>query len=346
MKRNKRMAILAVLMLAVFSCSMLSSFAIDSMDPGRTNTLTVDYHYQNVPVPGVSVSAYRIATVDQYGNPTLQGAFRNYPVSLQLHTADVWDLAANTLYGYALLDGIAPDATGVTDSNGRVQFPGLAAGYYLVVFSSTAVDDYVYYAKSAIVCLPGYDYTAQAWQYNVQMTPKISREKKPDEPSSKTVNRKVLKVWKDAGYDEQRPQNITVCLLQNGIVIDTVTLSEATNWRYEWKDLPYSDEDGVKYEYAIVENEVKGYQVSVEIAGVTFEITNTIPGDVPPPDDTTTTQPTTPTKPGTTTPTTKPSPKLPNTGQLWWPVPVLLAVGLMCLAIGVVVRKNKKEEEA
>jgi len=32
--------------------------------------------------------------------------------------------------------------------------------------------------------------------------------------------------------------------------------------------------------------------------------------------------------------------KLPQTGQLWWPVPVLLSAGLLLLLIGVVRRKR------
>ncbi len=54
-------------------------------------------------------------------------------------------------------------------------------------------------------------------------------------------------------------------------------------------------------------------------------------------------------KPGTEvmpTPTRKPTPtptlapRLPQTGQLWWPVWVLAAAGIGCLVIGVVLRKN------
>lgn len=48
--------------------------------------------------------------------------------------------------------------------------------------------------------------------------------------------------------------------------------------------------------------------------------------------------PTEPTKPQPT----KPGPKLPQTGQLWWPVPVLAAMGTVCLAAGAVLRKKKQ----
>ncbi|MBQ9720353.1 MAG: hypothetical protein IJV64_06615, partial [Oscillospiraceae bacterium] len=39
--------------------------------------------------------------------------------------------------------------------------------------------------------------------------------------------------------------------------------------------------------------------------------------------------------PASPTPTPTPTgPTLPQTGQLWWPVPVLAVLGLFCVAIG------------
>lgn len=45
-------------------------------------------------------------------------------------------------------------------------------------------------------------------------------------------------------------------------------------------------------------------------------------------------------------PTTPPSPsgsKLPQTGQLWWPVPVLICMGLGCIAVGLIRRREGSE---
>ena len=55
-----------------------------------------------------------------------------------------------------------------------------------------------------------------------------------------------------------------------------------------------------------------------------------------------------PTKP--TSPTTKPTTssgggkKLPQTGQLWWPVPVLACAGLGCIAVGLFRRWEARDE--
>ena len=47
----------------------------------------------------------------------------------------------------------------------------------------------------------------------------------------------------------------------------------------------------------------------------------------------------------TPTPTPTPGPsenKLPQTGQLWWPVPVMLAAGVMLLAAGILLRRRNR----
>ena len=47
-------------------------------------------------------------------------------------------------------------------------------------------------------------------------------------------------------------------------------------------------------------------------------------------------------------PTAPPSPgggkKLPQTGQLWWPVPVLACAGLGCIAVGLFRRREARDE--
>lgn len=51
--------------------------------------------------------------------------------------------------------------------------------------------------------------------------------------------------------------------------------------------------------------------------------------------------------PETTPPTTKPTQKpshLPQTGQLWWPVPVLICAGLACIVVGLIRRRRDLDE--
>ncbi len=92
--------------------------------------------------------------------------------------------------------------------------------------------------------------------------------------------------------------------------------------------------------WSVSEAEVpKGYTVAVTREGNTVVLTNTAKkpgksdGEANPPSKRTT---------GKTT--DKTSDKLPQTGQLWWPVLVLLFAGAICLLVGRVLRDRKEEK--
>ncbi|MGG1138857.1 Cna B-type domain-containing protein, partial [Bacillus mycoides] len=68
-----------------------------------------------------------------------------------------------------------------------------------------------------------------------------------------------------------RPNMIKVDLLQNGTVIATQEVSEATGWKYEFKDLAINDADGKAYKYEVKEQAVDGYESKVN----GYDITNT-----------------------------------------------------------------------
>ena len=136
-------------------------------------------------------------------------------------------------------------------------------------------------------------------------------------PPDDTDKRKVLKVWNDAGQEHDRPEKITVQLLKNGEVYDTVILNERNSWRYIWNDLPKYDKNGLPIEWRVVELTPEGYTVSITQESGTFVVTNT------------------PKQPSVMPPTDQPKePTLPQTGELWWPVPVLAAAGLLLIAAG------------
>lgn len=71
-----------------------------------------------------------------------------------------------------------------------------------------------------------------------------------------------------------------------------------------------------------------------------FVVTNTYTDDIP--DNPPPTGPTTPTDP---TPPKPGKPTLPQTGQLWWPVPVLTAAGLLLVIAGLLRRRGAENEK-
>lgn len=128
------------------------------------------------------------------------------------------------------------------------------------------------------------------------------------ETSVKPSRIHVLKVWK-RDSKKSRPKSIEVCLLRSdGIVVDRVVLNSDNQWSTTWDNL------STLYTYRVMETSVpSGYKESCSREKDTIILTNT--GNY-------------------TDKVEKKDDKLPNSGQLWWPVPVLLFVGLVLFGLG------------
>ncbi|MGN1408935.1 MAG: Cna B-type domain-containing protein, partial [Eubacteriales bacterium] len=261
-----------------------------------------------------------------------------------------------------LRDNIVPSDTAKSDKYGKAIFPTsgrtLTPGMYLVTAKRHTQNGYYYDFAPFLVIITG----ASA----VEVNAKFDSEPVPPEPV--TVTRKVLKVWDDDGHKAERPKSITVKLLKNGVVYDTVVLSAKNNWRYTWNGLSSGSR------WTVVEDENDNYTVDVTREGVTFVITNTYKEETPdkpeppetnppkkptetdkpnPPDENPPkeTKPPDKPKPPETTPAEKPTKPdkpaitLPQTGQLWWPVPLLLAAGLLFILIGMIRHRGSVNDE-
>ena len=135
------------------------------------------------------------------------------------------------------------------------------------------------------------------------------------EMSDKPSRIHVLKVWKKDNK-KSRPKSIEVCLLRSdGIVVDRVVLNSDNQWSTTWDNL------STLYTYSVMETSVpSGYKESCTREKDTIVLTNTGSDKYR---------------------VEKKDEVLPNSGQLWWPVPVLLFVGLVLFGLG---RHLKNEE--
>ncbi len=89
-------------------------------------------------------------------------------------------------------------------------------------------------------------------------------------PGKTTISRSVEKVWND-NNNPDRPTSITVQLLRNGEVVETVTLKAENGWSYNWPQLDAG------YTWSVKEvNVAEGYTASITRTGNTFVITNSI----------------------------------------------------------------------
>lgn len=291
--------------------------AAGNIDPDRDAVLTVRYCYDDEAIPGATFDFFHIASVNENVEFALTDTFRNYPVKASADSVEAWNQLALTLKGYAQADGLLPDYTVETNENGEITIEKMKTGLYLVVARKCVVGEYTYTALPSIVCLPGMD--DDDWNYHVTICPKLSREKNPeDEPGSKTVSRKVIKVWDDEGFDYFRPKQIVVHLLKDGEIYDTITLNEEMNWEYYWEKLPECDENLALIEWSVTEESIEYYDFTVEQVGITFVLDNHYK------------------------PEKHDEPHIPQTGLLWWPVPVLLCSGMVCLIIGVARRRRSR----
>lgn len=321
MKVRKRIRSVLLCMLAALLLPV-QAWAAGSIELSRAVNLTVSYTDGDTPLSGAQFDLYFVASVDEYGALTPTAAFSQFNVDIRGKNDEAWKVLASTLEGFVLRDSVAPTDSGMSGPEGTVSFPNqadaLEQGLYLVLGRRHTQGGLIYDAAPFMVLLPGLDKENNAWAYDVTVNPK--HDSRP-EPVDDTITRKVLKVWEDKGHETERPEEVIVQLLRDGAVYDTVTLSAANNWRHTWTGL----ED--RYQWTMVEKELEDYTVGITREGVTFVVTNTYTG-----------QSDHPNPPGT------PDSRLPQTGQLWWPVPVLIAGGLLLLVIGLLRRRESGYE--
>lgn len=334
--------------------------AWEKIDTEQAVSLKISYRDGERILSGVSFSLYRVAEVNEAAKFRLVDPFRKYEDSVTLKHLDTegWKQAAITLKGYAQRDDLPVTAEGKTNASGEVVFTGLETGMYLVVGERTKVGNYKYMAEPFLVSLPDFHESQQSWEYDLQVNVKYDRDYQDGGGGGKEPEKiwKVLKVWKDDEHRGERPEKVVIQLLRDGKVYDTVTLKESNNWHHTWKDL---DE---QYEWTVVEKEINAYTVAVDRNGTTFVVINTHEDE--PEDSKEPEKPEYPENPDEpdepivlgdedeknyAEKPDKPSvigkEKLPKTGVLWWPVPLLGCGGLILILFGCFWKRGHEDEE-
>ena len=140
----------------------------------------------------------------------------------------------------------------------------------------TAANDWQYQFTE----LAKYDEQGKAYQYEVAEVPVEGYQTEID--GYDLTNLRVgetsvegVKYWLD-DQSAERPETITVELLQNDEVIDTQEVSEETEWAYAFTDLEKYDKQGVLYDYQIAEQPVEGYEATID----GFDLTNLRVGEL------------------------------------------------------------------
>lgn len=268
----KRIA--CILCALVFAVGLLPArFAAAALEPERPCSLTLYYTRNGVSFPELEIEIYRVAAFDPSGDYRLLAPFSAYPVRIHAVTSQQeWRDAAQTMRSYIVADGLTADRTKKTDNTGIVKFTDLTPGVYLVR-GVTAHSNAVSYAfQDFFIFVPtpkdgNYNYDVEAKPKSAELTP--------------SAQYSVLKLWKDSEDPARRPDSVTVDILKDGVVQESVVLNSANHWSYNWQ---VQDTGAV---WSVVERDVSAaYSVSITNNAAAFVITNTlVPEDPDTPDD-------------------------------------------------------------
>lgn len=266
-------------------------------------SLTLSCSHENVPF-----YLYYVASIDEYGELGVNSSFSDFNVNITGKNDEAWNELALTLAGYVDQEQMTPAASKKTDVNGNVTFPSLDQGLYLICSEKVSSNGMIYQTSPSMVLLPSLDEINNDWVYDVNVNPK------GEEIEDTSTSIKVQKVWKDSGNEKKRPSSVMVQLYKDGQIYDSITLSEENNWQHIWENC------STKSNYTLVEQKLDSYTVQVSKEGITYLITNTYK---------------------TVTPSV-PNKNIPFTGQLWWPVLILITLGLFFILIGLIRRRQNE----
>lgn len=304
---------------------------------------TLEIRYER---EGVTFHIYRAAQSDGSGGYTWTQDFagsRAQGLDQNSNNGE-WRSAAITLAAYAASQDLTPADSGRV-SGGELTFSGLEAGLYLVVGESSTSGSSTYTPTPFLAYVGAGVVSAD-----------VKEDEDTTDPGGGQKTLRVRKVWE--GGQDARPDSVTIQLVRDGENDRQITLSPDNDWTYTW-----NTEGGVSWQ--VVEVDVpEGFAVSVDRNGWVFTVTNQYEdqGDQPVPEEPDQPEPSqpdssqpepdqpsqpdqsgggdsqTPEEPGQT----QEGSKLPQTGQLWWPVAGLLLCGGGLIVAGLVRRKNDR----
>ncbi|MDO4617182.1 MAG: Cna B-type domain-containing protein [Lachnospiraceae bacterium] len=260
----------------------------------------------NYPVDGVTFRLYEVGEVvgDAF---VLTGDYAAYNVNLKEKTA------GETLAAYVERDNLQPIQTAVS-ADGSLKFENLSNKIYLMTGDTVVVDRVRWIPSAVLFSVPQIDEETGELIWDITAGGKYTREELPE-----LIEVSVEKIWNDKGFENKRPVSVKAQLLKDGEVYDTVELSKTNNWKHTWKNLE------PEYTWKVIEEKVPDdYRVDIEKENGVTILKNTYK------------------KTSTPTPTPTPPPNIPYTGQLWWPVGILIVVGIGLILIGLIRRKRSE----
>ena len=344
--------------------------AIDLNHKGSLTVIHVDADDERA--PGVTSHIYLVARVDSKGIYTIADEFKGFFDDQEFFNNgfnyDDWkDCVAHTDAGgsntgamesYIDANGIAEVASGVSDGNGETLYGDLELGIYFVRSENMIKGDFTHSFINFVYPVPILEKEDTSAQITINYDPSAS-PKKSKVASDIIVHCGIRKVWNDSGNSDRRPSTVVFEIYCDGELMETVTLSSENNWKFDWQNDGLHDytvkeiSGGDSYTGEIKVEEVAAHEFIYTCTNsIIPDVTPPPPDDNPPPDDT----PPGDTPPGDTPPGNPELPgvlgairdlpavlgarRLPQTGLLWWPLPILIIAGIAMIIKGI--RTNAK----
>ena len=283
-KKNLRKAIVVLVACLILTLAFsVPTSAREIVELERACTLDLTYKYEETFFDGEEIKIYKVADFTLVGEYVLSDMFDEYPINIgDIKTQDEWNAVRDTIVAYIAADSLVPTTTATTNADGVASFDNLSVGLYLVGGIVTDyIDDGTIEFADFLISVPGID-EADKWVYDVDATPKSVYH----EPVYEEIEYSVIKLWKDSGNEDKRPNAVEIEIFKDGELIENVKLSSENNWKHSWIGL---DDGSV---WTVVERNVpEGYTLTLEKKDAAFVVTNTFIPIEPPTGDSFNAQP-------------------------------------------------------
>lgn len=258
----KRIKILLLSILMIFNIGKIDALGSNIVDFNEKGSIEITLFEKNdnVKIEGAELTIYKVADAYEENH----NLFLKYVSELSSCNVSLEDLESASVTSN-IEKCIPSDYNGIsklTNQDGNVKYDNLDLGLYLIK-QTNKVDGFSK-IDSFLAMIP--KEIDNSWEYNIKATPKTDIIRVMD------IN--VRKVWNTSNNNTNHgvnlPKSITIELLLNDEVVDTVKLNNENEWKHTWTDLPKSDS------YIVREiNVPKGWTVTYQKEDNSFIVTNT-----------------------------------------------------------------------
>lgn len=327
MKCCKIIKVMTALM--VFA-SMLCHFSSAVSAEEKRGRITLDFRAFEGLDTEMRWDIFKVADIIDAETFEITEEFREYPIKFDISTKEALNSLAYTLSYYAISESLEPYCSKSCMPDDMLIAENLPQGFYLIQSGQVEYNSFVYSSAPVVVCVADGEVYGTDWQLDITVVPKLGLV------CSGAASDKISCVVKAKFTNTEETHDVKVSLFKDGVIYDTIILNAANEWQYVWPELDN------KNEWTIIENDLpENFFVNFEMEyldaegrGVKyFEITNSYKDKV-----TTTAPPAT-----TTIQTTTTAQKLPQTGMLLWPIPVLSLLGIILIAAGSLMLRKKTQ---